>query len=341
VTHGVTNPRGNSVIMSVARIPPNIFGMGFGLAGLATAWRVGADFGVAPAAVSNVLTAAAALVWLTSCGLYLRYAVRTSGALAGDLADQTVGPFLSMTVITPVLLAADGIAPYSRPTASVVVDVFAVLIVVQGGWFTGYWMRGGIDLDRLHPGYFLPTVAGGFVASAGAAEVGQHRLAQVMFGLGLICWLVLGSMIMARLIFRPALPDTLAPTMAIEIAPAAVASLAHFFATDGRLDAIAAALGGYGLLMVVAQVPLVPRYRRLTFTLGTWAFTFSWAAVASTVLFWIHSGHLRGSDGYSLVVLAAISLLVAGIGARTVLALARGQLLPASGRYERSADPSG
>ena len=70
----------------------------------------------------------------------------------------------------------------------------------------------------MHPGYFLPTVAGGLVAAGGAAEVGQRRLAEVVFGLGLICWIVLGSILLARLLVRPALPAVLTPTLAIEVA---------------------------------------------------------------------------------------------------------------------------
>jgi hypothetical protein len=60
----------------------------------------------------------------------------------------------------------------------------------------------------------LPTVAGGLIASAGAADVGQRRLAEVMLGLGMICWLVLGSIILARLLFRPLPPGPLLPTLA-------------------------------------------------------------------------------------------------------------------------------
>ncbi|WP_237539893.1 MULTISPECIES: hypothetical protein [unclassified Streptomyces] len=44
------------------------------------------------------------------------------------------------------------------------VDVFLVLTVLLGGWFTGQWIYGPLELDRLHPGYFLQTVAGGLVA---------------------------------------------------------------------------------------------------------------------------------------------------------------------------------
>ncbi|OFE15827.1 C4-dicarboxylate transporter [Humibacillus sp. DSM 29435] len=316
--------------MSRRRIPLNVFGMGFGLAGLATSWRIAANLDLTPHWVSDVLAAIATVVWAGSCVVYLRYAVATPGAWSRDLSDMTAGPFASLAVITPILLAADGIEPYAPVVGAVVVDVFAVLVLVLGGWFTGFWMRGGTDFSRLHPGYFLPTVAGGLVASAGLAEVGQPRFAQVMLGLGLVCWAIMGSMILARLIFRPPLPDALAPTMAIEVAPAAVASLAHFFANGGRVDFFAAVLAGYGLLMVTAQLPLLPRYIRLSFSLGTWAFTFSWTAVAGAALFWIASTRFVGDRASSYLVLAAITGLVGGIAARTVVAARRGRLLPAA-----------
>src|SRR5437763_1000958 len=100
-----------------------------------------------------------------------------------------------------------------------------------------------------------------------------------MLGLGLICWLVLGSIILARLLFRPALPSPLLPTLAIEVAPPAVALLAYFAVFGDRIDTIAALLAGYGILMVIAQARLLPVFLRLPFMPSTWAFTFSWAAV--------------------------------------------------------------
>lgn len=80
--------------------------------------------------------------------------------------------------------------------------------------------------------------------------------------------------------------------------------------------------------MIAAQGPLLPRYLRLTFSLGTWAFTFSWAAVASALLLWIRSGGVPGDRVLGSLVLAAISTLIGGIGGRTLLALHRGTLLP-------------
>jgi tellurite resistance protein len=116
--------------------------------------------------------------------------------------------------------------------------------------------------------------------------------------------------------------------MAIEVAPAAVASVAYFFMHGAHITTFVTALAGYGLLMVVAQIPLLGRYARLKFSLATWAFTFSWAAVASTLLFWIDAEHVSGGRAFSYLVLAAISALIGSIACRTVVAISQGRLLP-------------
>jgi tellurite resistance protein len=316
--------------MSAPRIPLNFFGMAFGTAGLAGTWATAAHQGMVSSAVGDVLTAVAAVVWVVTLLLYLRYVLSVRGAFAADLLDAVAGPFAALILITPMMLAAQGIAPHAHDLGRIVFDVFLVLTVLLGGWFTGQWIYGPLALDRLHPGYFLPTVAGGGVAAAGAAQVGQHRLAEMMLGLALICWLILGSMIMARLFFGPRLPTPLIPTLAIEVAPAAVASLAYLTIDGDRIDFFSAALAGYGLLMVLAQLRLLPLYLRLPFMPSFWSFAFSWAAVASTALHWIGNGEPSGRRVWTYLVLAAVTALVGGIGARTALAVMRGQYLPAA-----------
>jgi tellurite resistance protein len=312
--------------MARTRIPLNLFGIPFGLAGLGETWLIMAGFRHAPSAVADVLFLLSALAWLAALLAYLRY-LRASGwaAFRRDLTDPVAAPFASLAVIVPMLLARDGLYPHAATAGRVLVGVFLALTVLAGAWFTGQWIYRPLDLDKLHPGYFLPTVAGGLIAAAGAAEIGQRRLAEAMFGLGLLCWLVLGSIVMNRLFFRPLPPGPLLPTLAIEVAPPAVASLAYFAIRGGRIDPIAVGIGGYGLLMVLAQLRLLPAYLRLPFMLSTWAFTFSWAAVASATLVWLHDDRLTG---WEYLVLAAITVLIGGIAIRTVVALARRQLLP-------------
>ena len=314
--------------MGTAKIPLNLFGSAFGLAGLAGSWLTMASFGHAPQAVGDVLMAVAGLTWLVVLGAYLRSTWLRRTHLQ-DLFDPVAAPFAALAVIVPMLVAAEGIYPHAHDAGRVVFDVFLALTVLLGGWFTGQWIYTPMDLDRFHPGYFLPTVAGGLVASVGAAQVGQHLLGETMLGLGIVCWLVLGSVVMGRLLFRPTVPPALLPTYAIEVAPAAVASLAWFGLDGGQVDLVAALLGGYGLLMVLAQLRLLPIYLRLPFMPSTWAFAFSWAAVATAGLHWLQALHPAGATAWEYVVLILVSVLVGAIAVRTLVALVRHQLLPA------------
>ena len=154
--------------MSATRVPLNFFGIGFSLAGLSEAWGFAAGQGLAPRWVSDAILALSAVAWLAGISLYLRYAATTRGAFAADLRDNVAGPFASMAVITPMLLAAAGIAPHAATARRVLVDIFLVLTVLLGGWFTGYWIYGSLNLDRLHPGYFLPRGISVFIGAIAA-----------------------------------------------------------------------------------------------------------------------------------------------------------------------------
>ena len=306
------------------RIPPNYFGPAFGLAGLTEVWAIAADQHRVPDGVATGLAVFSWLVWLGVLVAYLAHLLAADRTvLKQDLLDPVTAPFLSLALISPMVLAVLGIYPHAATAGRVVFDVFLVLTVLLGGWFTGQWMISGPELDRFHPGYFLPTVAGGLIASDGAALVGQHRLAEVMFGYGLVCWLVVGSIILGRLFLRPMLPTPLIPTLAIEVAPAAVASLAWFDAHTGGVDAVTAGLGGYGMLMILVQLRLLPIYAKLPFMPSTWSFTFSWAAVAAAGLHWLGAMRPTGYAAWEWVVIIAATVIVGAIAVRTVVALTR------------------
>src|ERR1700761_320144 len=311
------------------RIPPNFFGFGFGLAGLAEIWLVAASQHRAPAAVATALSALAGLVWLAVTVAYLAHLTTDRLALVHDLRDDIVAPFLALSVITPTLLAVVGVYPHDETAGRVLFNVFGVLTVLFGGWITGQWIVGRLSMDHMHPRDLLPTVAGGLVCSAGAAVVGEQRLALVMFGYGTISWLVIGSIVLGRLFLRPMLPVPLLPTLAIEVAPGAVASVAWFDAHGDRIDVPIMLLAGYGALMIVVQLRLLPVFLRLKFMPSTWAFAFSWAAVATAALYWLAATRPAGYRAEQYLVLVAITVLIGAIAVRTVIALVRGTLLPA------------
>jgi tellurite resistance protein len=316
---------------STARlIPLNFFGIPFGLLGLADCWLVAATFHLAPVVIGRLLVAVAVIVWFVVGTLHVRGMRAHRISLADELADPIAGPFSSLAVITPMLAAADALYPLSHAAGTAIVDVLAVATIILAGWFVGQWIYRPLELAKVHPGYFLPSVAGGFVASASAGLIGQFRLAEMLFGLGLVSWIVLGSIVLGRLVLGPPLPAALTPTIAIEVAPAAVATFAAFVLNGHRVDDVVRLLAGYGLLMVVAQVRLLPLFRRLSFMPSFWAFTFSWAAVTFAGLFWLGVTHPTGWRAESYAALALITAFISTMALRTIIGLRRGTLLPAA-----------
>ena len=79
--------------------------------------------------------------------------------------------------------------------------------------------------------------------------------------------------------------------------------------------------------MVLVQVRLLPLYLRLRFTPGFWAFTFSWCAVALLALHWLALTHPAGQRTLAWLVWSAVTVLVAAIAVRTVVALVRRELI--------------
>jgi tellurite resistance protein len=306
------------------RYPPNLFAIPFGIAGLVDAWRAAEPVLHTPSAVPDGLSVIAALAWAVLLGCYSAQGGRV---ILADLASKTFSPFTALAPITGMLLAAS-LSGYAFAAGRALVMVFLVATLVLGAWLTGQWIVASLDYDSAHPGYFLPTVAGGLVGSFCAAAVHLHGLAAASFGIGMLCWVLIGATLLNRLFFHRGLPPALIPTLAIELAPPAVAGIAYFALTNGRTDLPAQALVGYTVLMALVQLRLLPLFRRLRFSPAFWAFTFSWAAAATDALEWIALRRPPGAAAWSVVTLAAITVFIAAIAVKTAGLTRHGQLLP-------------
>jgi tellurite resistance protein len=108
-----------------------------------------------------------------------------------------------------------------------------------------------------------------------------------------------------------------------------VATLAWFDLHGGQIDTVTRMLGGFGLLMILAQVRLLPAYLKLPFMPSTWSFAFSWSAVAAAGIQWLQAAQAPGYQAEQYVVIAASSALVVAIAIRTAMAAYRRQLMPA------------
>jgi tellurite resistance protein len=309
------------------RIPPNLFGMTLGLAGLAALWVFAGTSLGAPAVVGEALGIVAAAVWI---GLMLAYLRQGPRQILADGRDATLGPFLAAPVMSAYVLAyvLDSRAPGA---ARALVIVFLVIGLLVSGLLMGQWLTGGLDEQTFGPAFFLPGIGIGFVGADAAATVGLHSVAELFFGVGVASWVLISSVALNRVFFRPRLAPNLLPTMAIEMAPAAVAGNAYFLIHPGSPNLLLIVLSGYGVLMTIAQIRLLPLYRKLSFSPGFWSFTFPPANMALFGLRWLHLEHPAGGGLYAWLLVAAITALVGSIAARTVVAAARRELLPSPG----------
>jgi tellurite resistance protein len=327
------------------RLTPNLFGIPFGLCGLAQCWSVAAALAFVPAWPADILWVFAAGVWLGILGAYLLDVV-SGGRVRTELADPTFGPFTALVSIVPMLLGL-AVADHWRALGEVIFFVALALTVLIGAWLSGSWIVADMKLAQWHPGYFLPTVAGGLIAAEGSAALGHDTLARLMFGYGMTCWLVMGSIVLLRLFTQPALPTPLIPTISIEVAPPVVAGAAWFQINGSQPDALALGLAGYAVLMVLVQFRLIPVYRRVPFGPGWWAFSFSYAAAFAVAIRWVAVEQVSQQRGLTYALLTVVTAGMASLVLTTVRRFMRGTFLPRTGAAPaatpelRSADQAG
>ncbi|GAA3632587.1 hypothetical protein GCM10022200_14400 [Microbacterium awajiense] len=308
------------------RIPLNTLAIPFGTAGLAEVWTAVADALDWSRAVVAVAWGAAAVVWAAMIVAHVRRGIVTGLPLAAQLRHPVQGPIAVLALVVPVLLSAAALRVWPDPArGAVAVTVVATLLF--SAWFIGRLIAGGVPADAVHGGYFLPTVAAGYICAYGLAQAGWRGIAIGCVAFATLAWVATLAVVVARLAVRPPLPDVLVPTLAIIVAPPAVGGLAWFAVTDGRIDDLQWALAGVFAVMVAVQVALVPLYRRTAFTLGFWSFTFPYAAAVTYAIVWLSAAaEAPGAAGAASAVLAvvlaaAITLFVVAIAVRSLASL--------------------
>ncbi|MCS6560550.1 MULTISPECIES: transporter [Curtobacterium] len=302
---------------TTSRIPLNTLAVPFGLAGFAETWSYAAPVLHLPTVVPQVFWAIAAIAWVWLLGAHAVRGARVRERLVDQLRHPSQGPIAALVPATAMLLGVD-LARFVPVAGQVVVLAAVATAAGFAAWLLSTWFEGRLALESVHGGYLLPTVAAALVASVATHEVGVGWLSWPALGVGVFFWGVMTGLLLIRLAFRPALPGPLVPTMAILVAPPAVATLSVFALTDGAVTLPVQAIAGLGVLMVLVQLALLPRYVRLAFSLGFWSFVFPAAAVATAAVEWFRALALPSAWIPTAALLALLSVLVAVVGARSI-----------------------
>lgn len=283
------------------RIPLNTFAIAFGFAGLAELWTYATPILGLSRWIPGILWVVAATAWVWLLAAHAIRGIRVRQALRGQLRHPAQGPIAALVPVVAMLLGVASIR--WQPVVGYVLIVSGITIALLfAALFVGRLSTGGLAVDAVHGGYFLPTVAGGYIASYASAVAGWRGLAEGLFGFATIAWVTTLALLIARLALRPVLPDALQPTLAILIAPPAVGGLSLFALYPGQLGFGQHALAVTLVIFLIAQIPLLGRYKRLPFTLGFWSFTFPAASAAAYATLWLKTA------GFSYLVPATWAL---------------------------------
>jgi tellurite resistance protein len=289
-----------------------LFGIPLGLGGLGAGWSAAATLLGAPSWIREVLYGTAGLLWLALTSAYLLQGLRRRGAFTADRRHPASGPFASLIPLVGIVL----LTHYSGYLPSVgvwlVVASVAALAVVSVQ-ILAHWVTGGVSMKSIHPGYFLPVVAGPFVSSIGFSALDAPQAALAAFGAGMFFWLVLGSVVTVRLMTAGELPAAAKPALSGYLAAPATANLAWLVAHPGPPGALQLGLLGILVVMVLLQFSLLAEYRKAPFSLAFWVFTFPAATTAHFGVRWFAGSDLPGREIYAWGLLALATVFILAI----------------------------
>lgn len=316
------SPHGSSW---VARLPVGMFAISVGLFGLIGAWRRAAAFGWPVAAdIATVLTWPAAAVWVISLILYALKCKRHPQSVMQEYQHPVQGSLQALLPLS-ILLA---VIHFNQPDQG----VWLVLALVALGLHIVIALRvvatlatGRMPTNAITPALYLPVVGGALVGAMTLATLHYPGWAAMLFGTGLSGWALLEARILSKL-FEGPMPEGVRPTIGVELAPPAIATLAAAVIwpqLPGEVLMI-----GLGV-SIAPFVAVLARYRwwcGVPFSVGFWSFSFPLAALASAILEAVHRGGWPLWIG--IAALLAASSVIAFLVSRTAVLLLQGRFLP-------------
>lgn len=291
--------------------PVTFFVSVMGTGGLALAWRRASVVFGAPTTVSSVLFWLALALWLAVAVAYTIRWVRYRESAIDELRQPAKLPFLAAITIGPLLLATAGqdVAPSLAETLWWLgaLGNLAMTVYVMTQWVN----LPGLRQAHVNPAWFIPVV-GNLLTPLAGPSLGSVRLSWLAFSVGAFFWLTLTPIVLARLFLaEPPLPARLQPTLAILIAPPAVAPLALAALVPQTSIGLLAGLTDVALFSFVLLLAHAGRLAKLPFAMSWWAYSFPLAALAAATI--ASSQWTIGAPswvGWALLVLS--SALVAG-----------------------------
>ena len=305
-----------------------MFGIPLGLTALAGTWRAANSIIAVPDVIAYMLSGTAAAMWTVFTIMYGWQQLRRHRRFVADLKHPVSGPSTAYIPVIGILLTSQLGAFLPHDVDIWLCWLFVAGLAVTAARLLAHWLSGELTIDVLHPGYFLPVVAGPFVASVGLSNIAAHYSALAAFGVGMFFWLIIGALVIGRLVDRGPLPVAARPLLSVLLSAPATGGIAWSVLNGGKADAMAAGFLGIIVVLLLMQIALGGHYRPLQMDLGLWTFTFPAASSSTFAIQWLNATQSTGSVTWAWLILATATLIL--------LAVATGTLAALTTRHKRS-----
>ena len=305
-------------------LPVTIFASVMGLTGLALAWQKLQAVTKVDLGVNGILAGLALGVFIVLVLFYGLKALRYPSAVKAELRHPVKLSFFPTISISMILLAT--VFMHLAPSFAHllwwigIVLQFSLLMFVMNSWFN----HEHFETAHVNPSWFIPAVGNVLVPVAGV-HFGHMEISWFFFSVGIVLWVVLLTIVFNRVLFHNPMPAKLVPTLAILIAPPSVGFVAYFKLAGG-LDKFCHVLYFSGLFFTFFVALQLPKFFKLPFFLSWWAYTFPLAAITIASLIMYSVTQVAGYAYLSYVLIGVLSLVVAFLIYRTLLAVARKQI---------------
>lgn len=305
-----------------ATMPLPLFASVMGTCGLGLVWHVVEHRWQLPPVVSASLTTLAAVLLVVLLVSYGFKALRYPERVLKELRNPVRINFLPAVSINLILIAILS-RPWLEMASNALWMIGAALQLVLTITIVTIWLNSERPPNSLNPAWFIPAV-GNILIPVASVPAGYLMTGWFFFSVGLFYWIILGTIVFYRLVIGDALEKPMRPTLAILMAPPAVAFLAWLQLGDG-LGGVGMVLYFIALLNFLLLIPQVPGFLKLPFFPSWWAYTFPLAAfTVATFRFADASGAVGDFMLIGLATLATV--VIATVAGRTLLAVKRGEL---------------
>ncbi|BAS00867.1 SLAC1 anion channel family protein [Blastochloris viridis] len=310
-------------------MPVGLFGMVMGLAGATIASQRAAHTasGLLATVADRVALGMAGVTLAVGAFIFLAYLIklmRYPHAVVEEWHHHVRINFFPAASIA-LALVATMLLPIAPEVARPIWIVAAIGHAIGFVGVVSSWMGPRtIPVATLNPAWFIPAV-GNVVMPIAGVSLGYVSVSWLYFGVGVVFWLLLLPMVIHRFVFEAPLPPKLVPTLAILIAPPAVAFIAYV-KLSGGLDAGAQLLFGATIAFAALVAAAAGRIARAPFGVPFWALSFPSAALTIATLAYGEKTANLGVSYAGLALWALLIVLIAALLVRTMVAHWRGQI---------------